>query len=77
MDLTIFSYWAGPVTYLELFGAGPVKKHPVDIQHLTPINISNQNLADLNEAEIIFYNSEKFKVERQGKGGVEKTGQQG
>ena len=27
MYLVIFSCWVGPVPYLELFGAGPVKKN--------------------------------------------------
>ena len=28
MNLIIFLYWVGPVSYLELFWAGPVKKTP-------------------------------------------------
>ena len=28
VNLVIFSYWGGPVPYLELFGGGPVKKTP-------------------------------------------------
>ena len=27
----IFSYWGGPVPYLELFGGGPVKKNTLYI----------------------------------------------
>ena len=31
MYLVIFCYWVGPVSYLELFGVGPVEKTPCTI----------------------------------------------
>ena len=42
--LVIFSYWGGPVPYLELFGGGPVKKNTLYIPPNIPKTYPHKNI---------------------------------